>query len=312
MKMNRRRFIGVTATLTGGLLTGTAVAADRKSGFVVAGYLPDYRLSPKNLARAKGLTDLIAFSAEPRETGELELRSWNADAMKQLRQARTDHGCRILICVGGGERSEHFRNLLDSSLSRDKLVQAVTSLCEREQLDGIDLDWEHPDTNGEARNYSIFMEQLKASIGSKRIVTAAVATHQDWFEDSARYLDRVHVMAYDMPQQHSTVQGAENAVNSWLKRGVPADKICLGIPLYGRGVTSRERTMAYADLLTRPNFKEGTDEWDGLYYNGPKTVSAKVALAKRMGLGGVFVWEVGQDAEGDKSLLQSIKDAAKA
>jgi chitinase len=323
MNMNRRRFIGLTAGTvaaswaTTGTNNITAAEKDRakdkgkKSDFVIAGYLPDYRLSPKNLARAKDLTDLIAFSVEPRESGELEMRSWNGDAMKQLRQARSDSGCRILMSVGGADRSANFRNLLDSTNSRDKLVQALQDLCTREQLDGIDLDWEHPDTNNEARNYAMFMDSLKASLGSNRILTAAVATSQDWFEGTARSLDRVHLMAYDMPERHSTVHAAEAAIASWLKQGVPADKLCLGIPMYGRGVISRDRTMAYADILTRPNYKEGTDDWDGLYYNNATTVTAKVALAKRMGLAGVFVWELGQDAEGEKSLLKIIKAAAK-
>ncbi len=311
MKMNRRRFIGLTATFTGGLVAGAA-EADKKSGFVIAGYLPDYRLSSKNLARAKDLTDLIAFSVEPRESGELEMRSWNAAAMKQLQQARTEHGCRLLICLGGADRSQGFRHVLDSSLARDKLIQNLRDLCEREKLDGVDLDWEHPDTRGEARNYATFMEMLKGTLGPRRLVTAAVATHQEWWDDGARYLDRVHLMAYDQPERHSTLSGAEAAVGSWLKRGVAPEKICLGVPFYGRGVTSRDRTMAYSDLLSRPNFKPDSEEWDGLYFNNSATVAAKVALAKRMGLAGVFVWEIGQDAEGDKSLLKSIKAAAKS
>lgn len=310
--MNRRRFIGLTATLSGGLLTGAvkAVEAGKPPGFTVAGYLPDYRISVKNLARVQHLTDLIAFSLEPRETGDLEVRSWDAGAFAVLRQARTDHGCRLLACLGGWERSDGFRTALSSAIARERLVKSVRALCEQEKLDGIDLDWEHPKTQTEARQYGIFMELLKLALGPLRTVSAAVAVDQTWWKDSIRWLDRVHLMAYDLPGRHSTLADAELAVGRWIKRGVPAGKICLGLPLYGRGVTQRDRTLAYSDMVSKPDFRPDSDEWDGLYFNGPATMTDKVALAKKLKLAGVFVWEIGQDADGEKSLLKGIKAAA--
>ena len=38
-----------------------------------------------------------------------------------------------------------------------------------------------------------------------------------------------------------------------------------------------------------------TDEVGGYYYNGRATIGAKVRLARQLGLGGVMIWEVGQD-----------------
>jgi len=310
--MNRRRFIGLTATLSGGLLTGSVKAedGDKSAGFTVAGYLPDYRLNAKNLARTQHLTDLIAFSIEPRETGDLELRSWDAGAFALLRKARTDHGCRLLACLGGWERSDGFRAALSSAEARGRLVQNIRTLCEEEKLDGVDLDWEHPKTLGEARDYGIFMELLKLALGPSKLLTAAVAVDQTWWGESVNHLDRVHLMAYDQPGRHATVQGAEAAIDRWIDHGVPAGKLCLGLPFYGRGMAQRERTMAYSDMVTKPDFRAEADEWDGLYFNGPSTLAAKVALAKKKKLTGVFVWEVGQDADEDKSLLKGIKAAA--
>lgn len=310
--MNRRRFIGLTATLSGGLLTGAVSAADaiKPAAFSIAGYLPDYRISAKSLARAQYLTELIAFSLEPRETGDLEMRSWDAGAFAVLRKARTDHGCRLLACLGGWDRSEGFRAALSSADARERLVRSIRDLCEQEKLDGIDLDWEHPTNLTEARDYGAFMELLKRALGPQRTLSAAVAVDQTWWEDSIRWLDRVHLMAYDLPGRHATLADAELAVDRWIKRGVPAGKICLGLPLYGRGVTQRDRTLAYSDMVSKPDFRPDSDEWDGLYFNGPATMADKVALAKKLKLAGVFVWEIGQDAEGDKSLLRSVKAAA--
>jgi chitinase len=119
-------------------------------------------------------------------------------------------------------------------------------------------------------------------------------------------------MAYDLPERHATVADAETALNRWLKQGVPAEKLCLGLPLYGRGITQRDRTLAYSDMLAKADFRPEADEWDGLYFNGPSTLVQKVALAKKLKLAGVFAWEIGQDAAGEKSLLKAIKAAAKS
>ena len=52
----------------------------------------------------------------------------------------------------------------------------------------------------------------------------------------------------------------------------------------------------------------GTDEVDGIYYNGHNTVRKKSGFAFE-NLGGVFVWEAGQDTvQAATSLLQVVND----
>ena len=70
------------------------------------------------------------------------------------------------------------------------------------------------------------------------------------------------------------------------------------------------------------------DTAGGYYFNGRQTIAEKVRLARRLGLGGVMIWEVGQDCrmravihgdtthgvtcpEGEaSSLLVALRDAA--
>lgn len=308
--MNRRRFLGLSAVALGGsLLPGNAAAPDSK--FCVVGYLPDYRLSPQVLSRAKYLTDLIAFSAQPRADGDLDMLNWQTVELDKLRQARKEHGCRLLLCVGGWKRSDGFREVLESAAARKRLVEALRDFCDFEKFDGVDLDWEHPKTLTDARNYGQFLELLKLALGKERLVTAAVAVDQPWWHEGERWLDRLHLMAYDLPGRHSTFSAAEEAVDHWLGQGLPPEKICLGLPLYGRGIKEHDKTTTYADLVAKPGFKSNDDEWEGFYFNGPNTMKAKVDMAKRKRLAGVMAWEIGQDAEGENSLLQTIATAVK-
>ncbi len=110
-------------------------------------------------------------------------------------------------------------------------------------------------------------------------------------------------MAYDHSGKHSTFEGATNDVRRLLDAGVPAKKLIVGLPFYGRDPTQRERTMAYHDILTRWNPAPDVDEIGGLYFNGPDTLRRKIGFVRAKGLGGVMIWEIGQDAPGDSSLL---------
>jgi GH18 family chitinase len=117
-------------------------------------------------------------------------------------------------------------------------------------------------------------------------------------------------MAYDAEGRHSTYEFAESDVGRLVNQGVPAAKICLGIPLYGRGVNDRSRELGYSQIMAR--FKPGAevDEMDGLYFNGISTVERKTRLALSTKLAGVMAWEIGQDADGDSSLLRAIHRVA--
>jgi len=48
-----------------------------------------------------------------------------------------------------------------------------------------------------------------------------------------KHLDMLNVMAYD-GGRHGSYQQAEQAIDYWLKRECPQEKLVLGLPFYGR------------------------------------------------------------------------------
>ena len=82
------------------------------------------------------------------------------------------------------------------------------------------------------------------------------------------------------------------------------------MPFYGRSMTPPYEGYPYAEIMARYHPSPATDEVDNIYFNGIETIQQKTCLAKTDGLGGVMVWELGQDSHDDTSLLRATYQAA--
>lgn len=215
-----------------------------------------------------------------------------------------------MLTLGGWDRSAHFAPIAASPPARAKLVASVVRFALDRRLDGVDLDWEHPQTRGEQENYGKLLVDLRAAFRPHGLLLAV--TLAGWPGLSAEAIgavDYVQVMAYDHDQEHSTFVGAQQDVPTLLGAGVPAGKVVLGVPFYGRDVDSRA-ARTYAEIVAEHAPAPQTDRIGQLYFNGPETIRRKVRFAKESRLGGVMSWDLGQDAPGDASLLRVIREAA--
>lgn len=143
-------FAVVTAVPT--CVAGTA--APQRPAFRVVAYLPDYRAAEFDPVAARGLTDLILFSAEPTATGQLDLSRLKEIPWARLRTFMTLERVRLILSIGGWERSMHFSSVAGSGQKRREFIKAVVTVCLEERLDGVDLDWEHPKNDAEQAGYA--------------------------------------------------------------------------------------------------------------------------------------------------------------
>merc|ERR1712007_308594 len=89
--------------------------------------------------------------------------------------------------------------------------------------------------------------------------------------------------------------------------GISPKKIALGLPSYGRHKTSQGMVLTYSELQERYGpITSDRDEAGGYLFNGQTTAAKKTKIALELGLGGVMVWEVGQDTRDETSLLAAI------
>lgn len=231
-------------------------------------------------------------------------------------------GAKVCVALGGASTIDTggvFATLLEDA-SRPALLDNLVAFAAANQLDCLDVDLEG---NGVNQFYEAFVTELGARLHADgRELTAAVA---DWFSDritdtAMLSFDFINVMAYDLyttrktPMQWSSIEAATRSVDRWVTRGMPKERVVYGVPFYGMQWPSaggEPKTVGYGDLLRGDPAAATEDVLQGngtiTYLNSRATIRAKAQLSRSYG--GVMVWEAGQDAAGDASLLQAIRDA---
>jgi GH18 family chitinase len=274
------------------------------------GYLPDYQAADFDLAAARGLTDLIVFSAEPGKDGALDLNRLRNVPWARLREFKTRERVRLVLCVGGWARSKHFPAVAVSDAARRAFVKSAVQTCLTERLDGIDLDWEHPKNDEEQAGYAALLAACREGFRPHGLVlSVTMAAWQKLPREAFGSVEAVQVMSYDNKGRHATFDAARADVTTLLGQGAPPEKLVLGLPFYGRPIAGGGDARTYRQIVARYRPAPDTDEVDGIYWNGPATLRRKTRFALEFGLGGVMIWELGQDAPGKQSLLGAIHEA---
>ena len=134
-------------------------------------------------------------------------------------------------------------------------------------FDGIDIDWEYPNTcglscdNSGFASYRNLMSALRTKFGPNRLVTAAIPAgaaniNAADYGGASQYVDFYMVMTYDFfgafaptgpTAPHSPLYSysgiptagfySDNAIQLLKSKGVPSSKLLLGVGFYGRGWT---------------------------------------------------------------------------
>lgn len=286
----------------------------------VVGYLPTYRSLSPEAHQLDALTHLcIAFANPTGEGGASDFPETVRERIAPLVDAAHAHGVRVLASIAGGTKEQGELVAAELVPARvDGYVAGLVDLVERYALDGIDVDIE-----GEAitETYEPFVAKLDTALGPERLLTAAVATKNGApvTDGALRHYDFVNIMAYDHcswsdePCDQASLAGTQRDLDYWTgERRLPRHATVLGVPFYGWcwGCDERQTALTYGQILSRyPQAK--TDDWirqDGveISLNSAATIAEKARWAREYG--GVMIWELGQDAPGDDSLLPVIAD----
>lgn len=296
--------------------------------FKVVAYYSESRV-PDSIEMAKFdmITHLNYAFAYPNADGTIQAIAQPARFATMMERAKAN-GVKTAVSFAGSE-TVYSAMAADPEL-RTKFVKNILDFALKNNLDGIDLDWEYPRAN-KANN--ITFEALAIELADTlhhwhKFLSAAVtpALYTGGVKDGISqaaidHIDFFNIMAYDgidwdsdYREHHSTYRMAETSLNVWLEeKGLPKEKAILGIPAYGKNVDNV--AITYRDLLLTWNadpVKDTVTATDGklYYYNGIDLVKDKALLAKEHA-NGVMVWELYQDANGENSLLKAIHETVR-
>lgn len=314
---------------------------------IVLGYYPFWNRAGFGASKIdfSRLTHLAHAFTRPNSQGDLIVPAGYLDP--ELVPAAHARGVKVLMSVGGWGNCAGFPGMTATYENRRRFVDQVLGFLRANAYDGVDLDWEFAANAVERVRFTLLVEELAAALKAERpprLLTMAAPSTNYWarwiaFEDIVDDLDLVGIMSYGYHGEWSEHSGhnaplrsggdpcgsLEESLRYGLARSVPARKLLLGLPFFGRFFDSpglyqkftKSRSAAYADIRGLRN-AGWTSLWDDaagvpwllrpdaaeiVSFDDERSIADKCALARASGAAGVMIWELTQDTVGGRPVL---------
>ncbi|HBD65290.1 MAG TPA: hypothetical protein DC038_12755, partial [Clostridiales bacterium] len=166
-----------------------------------------------------------------------------------MEQSKRD-GAKVFVAVGGWSYEGKplqpvFEQVAASDDTRKLLIENICAFAEEYNLDGVELDWEHPNKNTIADYEKLAVElsaalklmgkETTAALNGAWSSTAGPEPSMVLTDECLKSFSFINVMAYDTNNtDHSPIWFSGTSIDYWLNRGVPAEDIVIGMPLYAR------------------------------------------------------------------------------
>ncbi|MEV8425150.1 glycoside hydrolase family 18 protein [Streptomyces niveus] len=294
------------------------------------------------------------------DTWDQPLRG-NFNQLRKLKAANP--GLKVIWSFGGWSWSGGFG---EAAKNPAAFAKSCHDLVEdprwADVFDGIDVDWEYPnacgltcDTSGPDA-FTNMVSALRTEFGGDLVTAAITADASDGgkidatdYGAAAQYLDWYLPMTYDFfgafaaqgpTAPHSPLTSypgipqegfnSDAAITKLKAKGVPAQKLLLGIGFYGRGWTGVTQAApgGTATGAAPGTYEAGIEDYKVLKntcpangtvagtayahcgnnwwsYDTPATIGTKMNYKNEQGLGGTFFWELSGDTT-DGELIKAI------
>ncbi|OUC41558.1 chitin binding Peritrophin-A domain protein [Trichinella nativa] len=226
---------------------------------------------------------------------------------------------KIILSVGGATMgTQKFKLISGSDENRKTFSESAIKFCRLYDFDGLDIDWEYPDTSTDKKNLVLLQKFTEESIQSGKprlLLTSAVTANHVKADigydvpELAKLWDFMNLMSYDLrgawdpitgmnsplfsrstDQTHVKKWNIADAAYHYYKRGMPKEKIVIGLATYGRGWKLKNRSdisVGAATIGASDSTKYVREPGVCSYY--------ELEWLKTEGYGGAFVWTLDFD-----------------
>jgi chitinase len=234
---------------------------------------------------------------------------------------------KVLLSIGGWG-SGRFSEMAMTESTRKSFAADCKRVINQFQLDGIDMDWEHPTSSAagisaspkDRENFNLLMQEIRKAIGNNKFLTFASTADAQYYDLNilAAIVNFVNMMVYDIdrpPYHHSALHrsdkvrriSADESIDKHIKEEMPAQKLVLGMPFYGHRAGGT--TAIYKDvpnLLAQGNIEKWDDVAKMPYlenasgevmfvYDNARSIGYKCDYLLGRNLRGAMYWEYSQD-----------------
>ncbi|KAK4098120.1 glycoside hydrolase family 18 protein [Parathielavia hyrcaniae] len=205
---------------------------------------------------------------------------------------KTHRQLKSLLSIGGWTYSPTFPAAASTAVSRALFASSAVRLLADLGFDGLDIDWEFPANPTEATNFLLLLRAVRSALdayaaqhappGTRFLLTIAASAGPANYAlldlpALASILDFINLMGYDYsgpwgstaahqanlfpsPNTNTTPFSTQAAIQAYLAAGVPAHKLVLGMPIYGR-------SFAGTDGLGKSYTGPGQGSWEAGVYD---------------------------------------------
>ncbi|MDE7409294.1 MAG: hypothetical protein K2N09_04660 [Muribaculaceae bacterium] len=308
---------------------------------IALAYVEDYR---KGVPDPYMFTHLVYSFAEFNDDcdGYVIKNPEKLQAMVNLK--KQNPALKVILGIGGYKR-EGFSEMAGDKKKRKAYVGKIRHLVDSLGLDGVDLDWEFPTTTDgghtaspqDKKNYVTLVKDLRKALGKDKWISYYSLPYGAFIDHKAMvpYVTYVNVSGYNVhvpkegerayhqsalyPSKKAGGISVSGGIAKHMELGVPKEKILMGIPFYGRGISP---FPSYLDCNKFYKYSGGLKPlWDAdaqvpyyadekgnlvLGFDDERSIEAKFDFIRANGLPGVFVWNYDSDFD-DHRLGKTIQ-----
>ncbi|PFH46149.1 glycoside hydrolase family 18 protein [Amanita thiersii Skay4041] len=254
---------------------------------------------------------------------------------------------KTLFSIGGWTYSSNFHPVVVSPPLRAKFVESAVKILEDYGFDGLDIDYEYPTNDDQAKGFVNLLKELRSALDHhaekkkanyRFLLSIAAPCGPEKYEklhvaEMNKSLDFWNLMAYDfsgswdtaanhMANLHGGTLNGSQAIDWYIKKGVAANKIVLGIPIYGRSFMNTEGigkpfhgvgigtwepgtydyrvlplpgSTVHNDLKAVASWSYDSAKKELVSFDDEKVAQLKGKYIVQKGLGGAMFWELSGD-----------------